>query len=81
MDKQYKNNTAQNNYSLSVNDYEKSRLMVILEGISARIIFGLTTGAFLTGYLKFLGADDELCGQIAAIGFIQCYTVFYSDVS
>ena len=80
MDKQYKNNTAQNNYSLSVNDYEKSRLMVILEGISARIIFGLTTGAFLTGYLKFLGADDELCGQIAAIPVLSSVIQFFTPM-
>lgn len=53
--------------TLTHDDYSKSRTMAILEGISARVIFGFTTGAFLTGYLKYIGADDDLCGKIAAI--------------
>ena len=80
MDKQYRNNTADINYTLSEKDYEKSRLMVILEGISGRIVFGLTTGAFLTGFLKFLGADDELCGQIAAIPVLASIIQFFSPI-
>jgi len=65
---------------MSEQDYEKSRLMMIFEGISARIIFGLTTGAFLTGYLKFLGADDELCGQVAAIPVLASIIQFFSPM-
>jgi len=81
MDKQIKNNTVYNNYNtLSENDYEKSRLMMILEGISARIIFGFTTGSFLTGYLKFLGADDKICGQIAAIPVLASIIQFFSPI-
>lgn len=78
MDKHCKSDT-QNNY-MSEQDYEKSRLMMIFEGISARIIFGLTTGAFLTGYLKFLGADDELCGQVAAIPVLASIIQFFSPM-
>lgn len=65
---------------LSVKDYEKSRLMAIFEGISARIIFGFTTGAFLTGYLKYIGADDKLCGQIAAIPVLAGIIQFFSPL-
>lgn len=71
---------TENKLTMSMNDYEKSRLMAILEGISARIIFGFTTGAFLTGYLKFLGADDELCGQIAAIPVLASVIQFFSPL-
>jgi len=80
MDKQNINNSTQNNYAMTLADYEKSRLMAILEGISARIIFGLTTGAFLTGYLKFLGADDDLCGQIATIPTLAGIIQFFSPM-
>lgn len=80
MDKQLKSKATPKNYDLSVEDYEKSRLMLILEGISARIVFGLTTGAFLTGYLKFLGANDELCGQIAAIPVLAGIIQFFSPM-
>jgi len=80
MDKQQNNNIAQNSYEMTLADYEKSRLMAILEGISARIIFGLTTGAFLTGYLKFLGADDDICGQIAAIPVLAGIIQFFSPM-
>ncbi len=65
---------------LSEADYEKSRLMAIFEGISARIIFGFTTGAFLTGYLKYIGADDKLCGQIAAIPVLAGIIQFFSPL-
>lgn len=65
---------------LTVEDYEKSRLMAIFEGISARIIFGFTTGAFLTGYLQYIGADDKLCGQIAAIPVLAGIIQFFSPL-
>ncbi|WP_252891291.1 hypothetical protein [Thermoclostridium stercorarium] len=74
------NNSSQNGFAMSLADYERSRLMAIIEGISARIIFGLTTGAFLTGYLKFLGADDDLCGLIAAIPGLASVIQFFSPM-
>lgn len=71
---------SQASTELSVKDYEKSRLMAIFEGISARIIFGFTTGAFLTGFLKYIGADDKLCGQIAAIPVLAGIIQFFSPL-
>ena len=68
------------NGALSITDYEKSRLMAVLEGISARIIFGFTTGAFLTGFLKYMGAEDKLCGQIAAIPVLAGVIQFISPI-
>jgi MFS family permease len=66
--------------TLSYDDYSKSRSMAILEGVSARVIFGFTTGAFLTGYLKFLGADDDICGRIAAIPTLAGTIQFFSPL-
>jgi hypothetical protein len=80
MKKQNGKTAGQENAALSVADYEKSRLMAIFEGISARIIFGFTTGAFLTGYLKYIGADDELCGQIASIPVLAGIIQFVSPL-
>jgi len=67
-------------YVLTDKDYERSRFYAIIESISARVIFGFTTGAFLAGFLKYIGADDKLCGQIAALtvlaGVIQFFSPF-----
>lgn len=48
-------------------DLERNRLLVIFEGASARTIFNLTTGAFLVGLLKYMGASDTFCGYVIAI--------------
>lgn len=75
-----KSESGQTSPVLSEKDYERSRLMAILEGVSARIIFGFTTGAFLIGFLKYLGADDKLCGQIAAIPVLAGIIQFFSPL-
>lgn len=48
-------------------DLERNRLLVILEGASARTIFNLTSGAFLVGLLKYMGASDAFCGYVISI--------------
>ena len=48
-------------------DLERNRLLVILEGASARTIFNLTSGAFLVGLLKYMGAGDAFCGYVISI--------------
>jgi Na+/melibiose symporter-like transporter len=67
-------------YVLADKEYERSRFYAIIESISARIIFGFTTGAFLAGFLKYIGAEDKLCGQISALtvlaGVIQFFSPF-----
>lgn len=52
---------------LSEQEYEHSRRMAIFEGCTARAVFNLTSGAFLAGYVSFLGADDAFNGIIGAI--------------
>jgi MFS family permease len=41
-----------------------------IEGISAIIIFNLLGGAYLTGYLLYLGAEPSMIGLITAIPFL-----------
>lgn len=48
-------------------DLERNRLLVILEGASARTIFNLTSGAFLVGLLKYMWASDAFCGYVISI--------------
>jgi len=59
--------TFYNTKPLSEQEYEHSRKMAIFEGCTARAVFNLTSGAFLAGYLSFLGADDAFNGIIGAI--------------
>jgi MFS family permease len=48
-------------------DLEKNRLLMIIEGASAKTVFNLTSGAFLVGLLKYMGASDTFCGYVLAI--------------
>ena len=48
-------------------DYKISRTMSIVEGSTARVIFNLTSGAFIAGFAKLLGASDQLNGILGAI--------------
>lgn len=55
------------NSPLTREDYEFSRKMFIYEGSAAVGIFSLTSGAFLAGFAKYLGATDEFNGLIGSI--------------
>ncbi|MGI6086294.1 MAG: MFS transporter [Acetivibrionales bacterium] len=48
-------------------DLEKNRLLMIVEGASARTVYNLTSGAFLVGLLKYMGASDSFCGYVLAL--------------
>ncbi|HEY5560869.1 MAG TPA: MFS transporter [Clostridiaceae bacterium] len=52
---------------LTKTEFEKSRNRFIFEGAVATGLFGLTTGAFLAGFAKYMGATDQFNGLIAAI--------------
>ena len=60
------------------NEYQISRRNFIFESAAAVGVFSLTTGAFLTGYLKNIGFSDELTGLMGAIpvltGIIQIFS-------
>lgn len=67
-----------NDAPLSLQDCEKSSRLFIFEGAAARTIFTLTSGAFLAGYAKYMGASDQFNGIIGAIpvlaGVIQVFS-------
>lgn len=61
-------------------DLERNRLLITLEGASARTIFNLTNGAFLVGLLKYMGASDAVCGYIIAIPVIAAIIQVLSPI-
>lgn len=61
-------------------EMEKNRFLGITEGASARIIFNLTSGAFLVGLLKYIGASDTVCGYIIAIPVLAAVVQFLSPI-
>lgn len=61
-------------------DLHKSRVLSIFEGSTARTVGSLTSGAFIAGYLKYLGADDRLNGIIAAIPVLSGVIMFLTPL-
>jgi Na+/melibiose symporter-like transporter len=57
---------------LTDQDYQRSRLKLILSGSTASIINTLTAGSFLIGYLVYLGAPEQYCAIIGAIPQLGC---------
>ena len=72
-----------NNRQLDEKEYEHSRKMSMFEGCTARVVYNLTSGAFLAGYASFLGADDAFNGIIGAIpvlaGFMSIISPIYFE--
>lgn len=64
--------------NLSSDKIQRSKDLFIYEGITARTIFVLTSGAYLAGYAKLLGADDSFNGILGAVptlaGTIQLFS-------
>lgn len=62
---------------------EKGRTLFIYEGVTARSINVLTTGAFLAGFIKLMGARDSFNGVIGAIptiaGVIQLLSPIFLE--
>lgn len=67
-----------NKKGLTLKDYEISRRIFIREGCTAVGLFSITSGAFLAGFAKYLGATDEFNGLIGAIptvaGIVQIFS-------
>lgn len=59
-------------------DRRRGRKLFIYEGITARTVFLLTSGAYLAGFASLLGADDSFNGMIAAVpalaGIVQIFS-------
>lgn len=69
-----------NKESLSEEDMRVSRNISIYEGCTARSILTLTSGAFLIGFAKYLGASNEQSGIIAAIPVLAGIVTVFSPI-
>lgn len=61
-------------------DYSRGRRLFIAEGCCANGIVTLTTGAFLSGYAGYLGADDSTNGIIGSIPVLLCTLQMFSSI-
>ena len=61
-------------------DYEQSRRMFIFEGSTGISILSLTTGAFLAGFARYLGASDSVSGIIGALPVLTCVIQMFSSL-
>lgn len=69
-----------NKESISEEDMRVSRNMSVYEGCTARSILTLTSGAFLIGFAKYLGASNEQSGIIAAIPVLAGIVTVFSPI-
>lgn len=69
-----------NETKLQEKDLHTSRVLSIFEGSTARTVGSLTAGAFIAGYIKYLGADDRLNGIIAAIPVLSGVIMFLTPL-
>jgi len=65
---------------VSDDNYELSRRRFIIEGCIANAIYTLTTGAFLVGYAKYLGANDQFNGIIIALPLLTYIIQMFSPL-
>lgn len=65
---------------LTSRDYEQSRKMFLFEGMAGVSIYSLTTGAFLAGIGKYLGASDSINGIIGALPVLTCIIQIFSSM-
>ena len=73
-------NIFYNDIKIQEEDLHKSRILSIFEGSTARTVGSLTAGAFMAGFLNYLGADDRLNGIIAAIPVLSGAVMFLSPL-
>ena len=68
------------NSQVSDDNYEISRRRFIVEGCISNSIYTLTSGAFLVGYAKFLGANDQFNGIIVALPMLTYIIQMFSPL-
>lgn len=66
------------NGELSQKQFKESQRILILSGTSANILYALTTGSFLAGFLSYLGASNEFCAIMGAIPQFGCILQMFS---
>lgn len=65
---------------LSDDNYELSRRRFIIEGCLSNAIFTFTSGAFIVGYAKYLGASDQFNGIIVALPLLTYILQMFSPL-
>jgi len=65
---------------VSDDNYELSRRSFIIEGCLSNAIYTLTSGAFLVGYAKYLGANDQFNGIIVALPLLTYIIQMFSPL-
>lgn len=70
-----------NKDNLSNADMQISRKISVFEGCTARSILTLTSGAFLVGFAKFLGASNQISGIISAIPVLAGIITAFSPIA
>jgi MFS family permease len=68
------------NRSISDDNYELSRRRFIIEGCLSNAVYTLTSGAFLVGYARYLGANDQFNGIIVAIPLLTYMIQMFSPM-
>ncbi len=67
-----------NRNELSAEQYRSSQRRLILSGASGNVLYALTTGSFLAGYLSYLGATNEFCAIVGSIAQFGCILQMFS---
>lgn len=67
-----------NRNELAEEQYRSSQRRLILSGASGNILYALTTGPFLAGYLSYLGASNEFCAIVGSIAQFGCILQMFS---
>jgi MFS family permease len=65
---------------VSDENYELSRRRFIIEGCLSNGVYTLTAGAFLVGYAKYLGANDQFNGIIVALPLLAYVLQMFSPL-
>ncbi len=67
-----------NSSDLSEQQYKDSQRKLILSGASTSILYALTTGSFLAGFLSYLGASNEFCAIMGSVPQLGCILQMFS---
>jgi len=69
-----------NKNELGNGEMAQSRKLSIYEGCTARSILTLTSGSFLVGFAKYLGASNQISGIISAIPVLAGIVTVFSPI-
>jgi hypothetical protein len=65
---------------LTEKDYRSSRVLFLIEGSTGMAIYALTSGAFLAGFINYLGASDRFNGIIGSLPLLLGVTQLFAPL-